>query len=68
MNEKIINEKWHEIGLSKSGRVMYSISDMGRCKRVNTITGETRIDHGSRNRYTGYWSFGSLGYVHRLVA
>lgn len=63
------NEIWHEIGLSKGGRVIYSISNMGRCKRVYTKTGLTIIDRGIKNRHTGYWMYhANLGYVHRLVA
>ena len=68
MDSKIKNETWAEIGISNGGRVRYSISNMGRCKRENLITGEVIIDKGRRNRYTGYWHFGNLGYVHRLVA
>ena len=51
------NETWAEIGISKGGRIRYSVSNMGRCKRENLITGEVKIDHGYQNRSTGYFSF-----------
>ena len=66
--QNLKDEIWHEIGMSKGGKVCYSISNMGRCKRQNLITGEVIVDRGRRNRFTGYWHFQNLGYVHRLVA
>lgn len=61
------NELWITIGKSPSGRKTYSISNYGRCKTHDNITGCVTISRGSLNPYTGYCSFNGQ-YVHRLVA
>lgn len=58
-------EKWALIAEGK--RIRYYVSNLGRCKRENIITGEEKIDCGNRNPRTGYMQFCG-GYVHRYVA
>ena len=62
-------EIWKEIGRSPKGRKVYYISNMGRCRTVDRVTGDVRTNRGGVNKATGYYIFPSVGeYVHRLVA
>ena len=61
-------ETWKKIGSSKTGRRVYYVSDLGRCKSVDTVTGDERITLGYKNNRTGYLTYCGGQYVHRLVA
>ncbi len=66
MTHNAINpaEEWALVKTAK--HTAYYVSTLGRCKTVNTNTGDEKITYGNLNRYTGYVSFAG-DYVHRLV-
>ena len=62
-----MTETFKKIGISKSGLKTYEISNMGRCRTTNNLTGEQTTSWGNLNKHTGYLSFAG-DYVHRHVA